>query len=101
MAAASGAALLASFSVTIVLAQELLPRHLGFASGLILGLGFGTGGIGSALSGYLADGFGLDTTMWILAVAPIIAAVFPAFIRPISQGLSVAGDVPVVQGGKA
>jgi len=36
LAAASGAALLASFSVTIVLAQEMLPRNLGLASGLIL-----------------------------------------------------------------
>ena len=101
LAAASGAALLASFSVTIVLTQELMPRHLGLASGLSLGLAFGTGGLGSALSGYLADGFGLDTTMWILAMAPLLAAVFPAFIRPISQELSVAGDIPVVQGGKA
>jgi FSR family fosmidomycin resistance protein-like MFS transporter len=101
LAAASGAALLASFSVTIVLAQELLPRHLGLASGLILGLGFGTGGLGSALSGYLADAFGLNATMWILAVAPVLAVVLPSFIRPVSQGLSEAGNIPVVRGGKA
>ena len=73
-AGASGAALLASFSVTIVLAQELLPRYLGFASGLILGLGFGTGGLGTALTGFLADINGLNTTFWILAFVPLLGA---------------------------
>ena len=38
LAAASGAALLASFAVTIVGAQELMPQFVGLASGLILGL---------------------------------------------------------------
>ena len=32
---ASGVFLIASFSVTVVMAQELIPRHLGLASGLI------------------------------------------------------------------
>jgi MFS transporter, FSR family, fosmidomycin resistance protein len=73
LAGASGAALLASFSVTIVLAQELLPDRLGLASGLILGLGFGTGGLGAALSGFLADSFGLYQTFWILALAPLLS----------------------------
>jgi len=81
LAGAAGAALLSSFSVTIVLAQELLPRHLGLASGLILGLGFGTGGVGTALSGWLADGMGLYTTMWILALVPITGAALAALIR--------------------
>ncbi|RJQ79343.1 MAG: MFS transporter [Desulfobacteraceae bacterium] len=77
----SGAALLSSFSVTIVLAQELLPRRLGLASGLILGLGFGTGGLGTALSGYLADGIGLYQTFWILAGVPLFSALLAAFIQ--------------------
>jgi MFS transporter, FSR family, fosmidomycin resistance protein len=77
----SGAALLSSFSVTIVLAQELLPRRLGLASGLILGLGFGTGGLGSALSGHMADSIGLYHTFWILAVVPLLSAVVALFIR--------------------
>jgi MFS transporter, FSR family, fosmidomycin resistance protein len=80
-AAISGAALLSSFSVTIVLAQELLPRRLGLASGLILGLGFGTGGLGSALSGYLADSIGLYQTFWILAAVPLLSALMTAFIK--------------------
>jgi FSR family fosmidomycin resistance protein-like MFS transporter len=81
LAGASGAALLASFSVTIVLAQELLPNNLGLASGLVLGLGFGTGGLGTALSGYLADHFGLYQTFWILALAPLLSIVLVGFIK--------------------
>ncbi len=81
MAAASGAALLASFSVTIVLTQELMPRRLGLASGLILGLSFGTGGLGSALSGFLADHYGLDNTFWLLALVPVLVAVLTVFIK--------------------
>jgi len=81
LALASGAALLASFSVTVVLIQELLPRHLGLASGLSLGLGFGTGGLGTALSGYLADTVGLNQTTWILALVPLAAVLLTPFIK--------------------
>ena len=80
-AAASGAALLASFAVTIVIAQELMPQFVGLASGLILGLGFGTGGLGTAFSGFLADKFGLYSVMWVLALAPVLAALLAVFIR--------------------
>lgn len=82
LAATSGAALLASFAVTIVQAQELMPQYVGLASGLILGLGFGTGGLGSAFSGFLADRLGLNSVLWILALAPVLGAVLTAFIRP-------------------
>jgi FSR family fosmidomycin resistance protein-like MFS transporter len=81
LAAASGAALLASFSVTIVLAQELLPRNLGLASGLILGLGFGMGGLGAAVTGWIADMIGLYKTVWILALVPALGSAVGAFIR--------------------
>jgi len=81
LAAASGAALLASFSVTIVLAQEILPRNLGLASGLILGLGFGMGGLGTAVSGLIADAIGLYKTVWILALVPVLGSLIGAFIR--------------------
>jgi FSR family fosmidomycin resistance protein-like MFS transporter len=81
LAGASGAALLASFAVTIVLAQELMPQSLGLVSGLIMGLGFGTGGLGTAFSGFLADKIGLYQVFWILALAPVLGAVLAVFIR--------------------
>ena len=73
--AVAGAALLASFSVTVVFAQELLPRRLGLASGLTLGLAFGAGGVGVGLSGFLADTLGLQTSVWILLALPGIAGI--------------------------
>jgi FSR family fosmidomycin resistance protein-like MFS transporter len=81
LTAASGASLLASFSVTIVLAQEFLPRNLGLASGLILGLGFGTGGLGVAASGWMADHMGLYQTLWIMALVPVTASLLAALIK--------------------
>jgi MFS transporter, FSR family, fosmidomycin resistance protein len=71
--AVAGATLLASFSVTVVFAQELLPRRLGLASGLTLGLAFGAGGVGVGLSGLLADTLGLRTSVWILLALPGLA----------------------------
>ncbi len=73
--AVAGATLLASFSVTVVFAQELLPRRLGLASGLTLGLAFGAGGVGVGLSGLLADSVGLRASVWILLALPGIAGV--------------------------
>jgi FSR family fosmidomycin resistance protein-like MFS transporter len=89
---ASGAALLASFSVTIVLTQELLPGYLGLASGLILGLSFGTGGMGVAVSGWIADKMGLYSTFWILALAPLVGSLMGALIK--TEGSSRDGLLP-------
>jgi len=67
---------LASFSVTVVFAQDLLPDRLGLASGLTLGLAFGAGGIGVGLSGFLADLIGLKPSVWLLVLLPGIAGLF-------------------------
>ena len=71
--ALAGMALLASFSVTVVFAQEMLPQHLGLASGLTLGLAFGAGGLGVGMSGLMADLLGLRTSVWILVLLPGLA----------------------------
>jgi MFS transporter, FSR family, fosmidomycin resistance protein len=80
--AIAGISLLASFSVTVVFAQELLPQHLGVASGLTLGLSFGAGGVGVGLSGLLADLFGLQMSMWLLVILPGIAGLIALTLSP-------------------
>jgi FSR family fosmidomycin resistance protein-like MFS transporter len=80
--ALAGMTLLASFSVTIVFAQELLPQHLGLASGLTLGLAFGTGGLGVGMSGLMADLLGLRTSVWILVFLPGLAGFMALRLRP-------------------
>jgi len=64
---------IASFSVTVVLGQEYLPRRLGLASGITLGLAIGLGGVAAAGLGLLADRAGLDAVMWLLAGVPLVA----------------------------
>jgi FSR family fosmidomycin resistance protein-like MFS transporter len=71
--AVAGMTLLASFSVTVVFAQEMLPDNIGLASGLTLGLAFGMGGLGVAVSGVIADHFGLLPSIWLMLVLPGIA----------------------------
>jgi FSR family fosmidomycin resistance protein-like MFS transporter len=80
--ALAGTALLASFSVTVVYAQDLLPHRLGLASGLTLGLAFGAGGVGVGLSGLLADALGLRASVWLLLVLPGIAGLLGLTLSP-------------------
>ena len=46
--------------LTLVMAQQLMARRAGMASGLILGLGFVTGAIGVPITGMLADAYGMQ-----------------------------------------
>ncbi|MFD2369283.1 MFS transporter [Brevibacillus sp. GCM10020057] len=68
----SGLILLSSFSVTVVYAQELLPGRIGTVSGLITGLAFGMGGMGSLVFGYLADMFSLTFVITLCSLLPLV-----------------------------
>lgn len=85
--AVAGMTLLASFAVTVVFAQELLPQNLGLASGLMLGLSFGTGGLGVGLSGLLADFLGLRESVWILVMVPGLAGLLALALAPPKRGM--------------
>jgi FSR family fosmidomycin resistance protein-like MFS transporter len=67
---ATGFVLVSSFSVSVVLGQAYLPRHLGMASGLIVGFAIGTGGLGVTLLGWVADHWGLPLALGLTAVMP-------------------------------
>lgn len=69
--AIAGASLISASSLTVVMAQELLPDNVGLASGLTLGLGFGAGGLGAAALGALGDAHGIGATMQALAWLPV------------------------------
>ena len=79
--ALSGTMLLAGFSVIIVFAQEMMPGSVGLASGLMLGLAFGTGGVGVFLSGLMADSIGLEKSMTILALMPLLAGLLALTLK--------------------
>jgi len=84
--ALAGMMLLASFSVTVVFAQELLPQHVGLASGLTFGMAFGTGGLGVAVSGVMADLLGLSASVWLLVFLPPIAGVLALRLKSPRHG---------------
>ena len=76
-----GSLIMISFSVTVVYAQELVPTKIGTMAGLTVGLAFGMGAIGSVLIGILMDKIGIETTMMIISVLPILMLVALALPR--------------------
>ena len=77
----AGSALLASFSITVVLAQSLISKNAAMASGLMLGFGTGIGGLGVGLLGILIDHAGVNFAIILLAVTPLIGAFLSLFVK--------------------
>jgi FSR family fosmidomycin resistance protein-like MFS transporter len=67
-----GMILISTFSVTIVMAQHLIPQGLGVASGLMAGFAIGTGGICVTLLGVIADHFGVPAALQSTMALPVI-----------------------------
>src|SRR4051812_6912222 len=82
----TGFALMSSFSVTVVYAQELVPGKIGTMAGLTVGLAFGMGAIGSIVLGVMADHFGLLTTLAFTGCLPLLGAL--AFLLPSDKKLA-------------
>ncbi len=81
-----GFSLLSSFSVTIVYAQELVPGKIGTMSGLIGGLGFGMGAVGSVVLGTFIDTVGLTPTMIAISILPILGLL--TFLLPTDKRIN-------------
>ena len=67
---ALGLVMISTFSVTIVMAQALMPGSLGMASGLMVGFAIGAGGVCVTLLGVLADNFGVPFALKSISVLP-------------------------------
>lgn len=76
-----GAALISTFSTTVVFGQMLLPDNIGLASGLLLGFAVGMGSIGVTLLGAIADHTGLPFIINIISLMPILGIIL-AFALP-------------------
>ena len=76
----AGLILIFSFSISMVMGQSFMPRNVGLASGLILGLSFGMGGLGAAVLGLFADLWGVPATLWIISFLPLGAFLLAALI---------------------
>lgn len=78
---AGGAALQGTLPVSIVWAQEMLPANAAMASGMMLGLSFGLGGLGAALTGVMADFTGLHTAL-LWSLSPLLAGILITWSIP-------------------
>ena len=94
----------ATFPISIVMAQDAWPAGVGTASGLVMGLGWVPGGLGSSLTGYLADRYSLTAALYtlvlpaalsvvsILAYAVVQRTAFRGQKSPLVDASSAAGD---------
>lgn len=97
----------ASLSVTLVMAQNLVPGRVGVATGVILGLGFITGGVGMPITGAIADRWGIQTALMLLSVLAVAATLLSltipsdktlaARMRPLDdpEALDLADTMPI------
>lgn len=79
--AIAGALLLASFSVTVVEAQEIISHNAALASGLTLGFGAGIGGLGVGLIGLFAEQAGISAAVHVLIWLPLVAGLLGLTLR--------------------
>lgn len=79
--ALAGAALLSSFSVTVVAAQEAIPKNKALAAGLTMGFAGGIGGLAVILLGRIADIWGLSTAVSVIFFLPILAGLLALFMK--------------------
>jgi MFS transporter, FSR family, fosmidomycin resistance protein len=76
-----GMILISTFSVTVVMGQNLLPGNLGVASGLLVGFAIGAGGIGVTLLGVIADQFGVPFALKSIGFLPLAGFLFSLTLR--------------------
>ena len=75
-----GFSVMASFSVTMVMMHEIMHKHIGMASGIMIGFALGIGGMGVMITGLMADRFGLFTALNALVVVVIVAGIMTKFV---------------------
>jgi fucose permease len=61
-----------SFPTAVVMAQETWPQGVGFASALVMGLGWAPGGMGASFTGFVADHYSLATGLYLLIFPPLV-----------------------------
>ena len=83
----AGFFLVSSFAVTVVMAQELWPENVGVASGVMVGLAFGIGGLIAPLIGLLAERWGLFAALQMIVVFPVSAVVIAGLLAASMLGI--------------
>lgn len=77
-----GLFLWSSFAVTVAMSHEIMPSRVGMASGLMLGVAIGAGGIGVAINGMIADMYSLTTALYTIPILIVGAAGLMVLVSP-------------------
>jgi FSR family fosmidomycin resistance protein-like MFS transporter len=78
----SGAAVIGTFGVTLVMSQEYMPGRVGLASGLSIGLAIGLGGVAAVTLGAVADAIDLRTAVLATAAGPVVGFLLALLLPP-------------------
>ncbi|MDP3565473.1 MAG: MFS transporter, partial [Methanoregula sp.] len=70
-----------TFAVAVAMSHELLPGNVGLASGIMLGLAIGFGGLGVAVNGIIADHYSLAAALGSIPI-PIAGAILLMCVLP-------------------
>lgn len=79
--ALAGAALLSSFSVTVIAAQEAIPDNKALAAGLTMGFAGGVGGLAVILIGRIGDIWGLASAIFVIFLLPLVAGLVALLMK--------------------
>lgn len=87
-----GLCTIATYAVQTLMCQEYMPRNLGMASGLAIGLSSGIAGVAAVVLGAVADSIDLRTALWLLVAAPVVGFLLSLKLpaTPVRQGVTVA-----------
>ena len=75
-----GVAVIGTFGITMVMAQQYLPSRIGTASGLSIGFSIGLGGVAAVLLGGIADSVDLRTALYVSSAAPVVATMLTVLL---------------------
>ncbi len=78
----SGAAVIGTFGVSLVMSQEYMPGRVGMASGLSIGFAIGLGGVAALVLGVVADVVGLESALLATVAGPVLAFALTYLLPP-------------------
>jgi FSR family fosmidomycin resistance protein-like MFS transporter len=73
------------YSTMVALGQRFLPNRVGLASGITLGVAISLGGVVAPLLGWVADNYGLMSTMYIIAGCGLLATIFTYMVPTLPE----------------
>ena len=91
-----GAAVVGTFGVTMVMAQQYLPGNIGLASGLSIGFAIGLGGVAAVFLGAVADSIDLRSALFISAAAPMVALALTMLLPATGERRRLEPEVAVL-----